>query len=95
MKMLLRFKSQVWGLRWLRCGNLILNGPCSLVSISSVGVIQVKRADVPNPQDRHWFISDGKTFYIARDGKDPIAAVDELTWEIKITADERATSWRT
>ena len=59
------------------------------------GLIQVKRADVPDPQYRHWFIIDGKTFYIARDGKNPIVAVDELTWEIKITADERATSWRT
>lgn len=57
--------------------------------------IQVKKADVPNPAYGHSFIIGGQEFKIAKDSnRDNIVPLDDYTWQIKITANERFEGWR-
>ncbi|MCK5312913.1 MAG: hypothetical protein KAJ62_12430 [Desulfobacteraceae bacterium] len=57
--------------------------------------VTVKKADVPNPEYRHFFVIDNKNYYIDQNEKDCIkSALDGVVWQIKVTANERFEGWR-
>jgi len=59
-------------------------------------LVQVKKSDVINPKHNQTFIIHNQNYKIINDSnEDNILSLDDYTWQIKITANERFEGWRT